>query len=118
MLSWADSKLYLMARLLFWRPRECGVPPSLPLLPSPRSPGVVVPVRVSFTSQVDQSNIYLRAVCKKSLEVKWLYILLCITNNSNKHQSFIYAQLNDQTVLLLKIQFSISHLFVLSLNVK
>ena len=32
--------------------------------------------------------------------------------------SFVYTQLNDQTVLFQAIQFSISHLFALSLNVK
>ena len=26
-------------------------------------------------------------------------VLLCITNNSIAHRSFVYAQLNDQTVL-------------------
>ena len=40
-------------------------------------------------------------------EDKWFYILLCITNNSIK-LSFVYAQLNDQTVLFQTIQFSIS----------
>ena len=33
---------------------------------------------------------------------------LCITDNSIKHPSFVYTQLNDQTVLFLTIQFSIS----------
>ena len=33
-------------------------------------------------------------------KVKWFQVLLCITNNSIKHQSFVYTQLNDQTVLL------------------
>ena len=42
----------------------------------------------------------------------WWWLLLCITNDSIKHQSLVYTQLNDQT-----IQFSISHLFALSLNV-
>ena len=50
--------------------------------------------------------------------MKWFQILLCITNNTIKHQSFVYTQLNDQTVLFLTIQVSISHLFTLSLNVK
>ena len=45
-------------------------------------------------------------------------MFLCITNYSNEHQSFVYTQLNDQTVLLEIIQFSMSHLFVLSLNIK
>ena len=42
--------------------------------------------------------------------VKSFKVLLCITNNSIK-QSFVYPQLNDQTVLFLTIQFSIIHLF-------
>ena len=41
-----------------------------------------------------------------------------ISNNSIKYQSFVYIQLNDQTVPFLIIQFSINHLFALSLNVK
>ena len=31
--------------------------------------------------------------------VKWFQLLLCITNNSIKHQSFVYTQLNVKTVL-------------------
>ena len=42
--------------------------------------------------------------------------MLCITNNSIKHQSSVYTQLTDQTVLFK--QFSRSHLFIYSLNVK
>ena len=41
-----------------------------------------------------------------------------IANNSTKHQSFVYIQFNDQTVLFITIQFSISHLFALSLNIR
>ena len=37
--------------------------------------------------------------------------MLCIPYNSIKYQSFVYTQLNDQTVLFQTIQFSISHLF-------
>ena len=44
--------------------------------------------------------------------------MICITYNSIKHQSFVYTQLNDQTVLFLTTQFNISHLFALNLNVK
>ena len=43
--------------------------------------------------------------------------MLFITNNSIKHQLFIYTWLNDQTVLFQTIQFSISHLIALILNV-
>ena len=38
----------------------------------------------------------------------WFQLLLCITDNSIKHQSFVYTQLNDQTVLFQTIQFIIS----------
>ena len=41
-----------------------------------------------------------------------------ITSNSIKHQTFIYTQLNYQTVLFLTFRFSISHLFAHSLNVE
>ena len=43
--------------------------------------------------------------------------VLCITNNSIKHQSFVYPQLNDQTALFKTIQF-LSPLFAHSLDVK
>ena len=32
-------------------------------------------------------------------KVKWFQVLLCISNDSIKHHSFVYTQLNDQTVL-------------------
>ena len=41
-------------------------------------------------------------------KVKQFQVLLCISNNSIKHQSFVYTQLNHQTVLFQIIQFSIS----------
>ena len=44
--------------------------------------------------------------------------MLCIINNSIKHQSFVYTQLNDQKVLFQVIYLSISHFFAFSLNVK
>ena len=49
-------------------------------------------------------------------KVRWFQVLQCIINNSMKYQTFVYTQLNDQTVLFLPIQFSISHLFVHRLN--
>ena len=54
----------------------------------------------------------------RSHTVKWFQVLLCITSNSIRHQSFVYTQSIDQTVLFQTIQFSISHLLVHSLNVK
>ena len=50
--------------------------------------------------------------------VKSFQVLQCITNYSIKHQSFVYTQLKVKTVLFLTIQFSISHLFAHSLNMK
>ena len=44
--------------------------------------------------------------------------LLCITNKSIKYQSFVYTQLNDQTILFETIQFIIGHLFAVSINAK
>ena len=51
-------------------------------------------------------------------QVKWFQVLLCITNNSIKHKLFVCTPLNDHTVLFQTIQFSISHLLALSLNIK
>ena len=42
------------------------------------------------------------------VKVKWFQVLLCITSDSIKHQSFVYTQLNYQIVLFLTIQFSMS----------
>ena len=50
--------------------------------------------------------------------VKEFQVLLCITNKSIKYKSFVYIQLNDQTVLILTIQFSIIYLLAPSLNFK
>ena len=41
-----------------------------------------------------------------------------VSNNSIKRQSYVYTQFNDQNVLFLTIQFNISHLFAIRLNVK
>ena len=57
-------------------------------------------------------------ICKYVNKVKWFQVLLCVTNNSIKHQSLVYTQLNKQTVLFLTIQNLASHLFALNLNVK
>ena len=50
--------------------------------------------------------------------VKHFQVLESNTDNLIKYQSFAYTVLDDQTVLFQAIQFSISHLFALSLNVK
>ena len=55
---------------------------------------------------------------KTYVNVKKFQVLLCITNNSIKHQLFVYTQLNDKIILFLTLQFNVNHLFELSLNVK
>ena len=40
--------------------------------------------------------------------VYFFQVLLCITNNSIKHESFVYTQLNDKTFQFQIIQFSMS----------
>ena len=64
-------------------------------------------------------QIYFKHCCLGYInKVKWFKVLQCIINNSIKHQSFVYTQLDYQTVLFLTIQFSISHLIAHCLNVK
>ena len=41
--------------------------------------------------------------------VKWFQVWLCITDIVIKHHSFVYTQLNGQTVLFLTIQLSIRY---------
>ena len=50
--------------------------------------------------------------------MKLFPVLLCLTNNLNKHKSVVNTQLNEEKVLFQTIQFSISHLYTLSLNAK
>ena len=57
-------------------------------------------------------------ICKHVNKVKLFQVLLFITDYTIKHQSLVYTLLNDQIVQFQTIQFSISHLFALSLNVK
>ena len=40
--------------------------------------------------------------------VKWFQVLVCITNNSIKHPSFVYIHSTDQTILFLTIQLNMS----------
>ena len=62
---------------------------------------------------------------------KWFQVLLCNTKNSfgikhlltncyviirTKHLSFLYTQLNVQTVQFLRIQFNISNLYLLEIE--
>ena len=62
-----------------------------------------------FLSNMNNSNLLI--ICLRP--DKFFKVLLCIINNSHKHQSFIYTQLSDQTVLFQTIPFSISTVFCL-----
>ncbi len=61
-----------------------------------------------YTQLNDQSDVFLTIQFSISQQRKWFQVLLCITNNSIKHQPFVDTELNDQTVLFLTSQFSIS----------
>ena len=50
-------------------------------------------------------------------KVKWFQVLLCITNNSIRYLSFI-KKVKYQTVLFLTIQFRISPLFTLRVDLE
>ena len=52
------------------------------------------------------------------LSVKRFRVLLFNTNISINDHSFAYTQLNDKTVLCQAIQFSVSHLFTFTWNVR
>ena len=39
--------------------------------------------------------------------VKWFQVLLCITNNSIQNQSFVYTQLNNQTVIFKQLHLAL-----------
>ena len=54
-----------------------------------------------YTKLNDQTVLFL------TIQFNCFQVLLCITNNSMKHQSFV-SELNDQIVLFQTIQFSIS----------
>ena len=70
------------------------------------------------TKIANQHKWFYSTLIIRLLTVTWFQVLTCNTNNSNKHQSLIYTQLNDKTVLFISIQFGISHLFAHSLNVE
>ena len=53
-------------------------------------------------------------ICTQLNGFKYCYVFLIIQLNI----SYLFTELNNQTIIFLKIQFSISHLFTHSLNVK
>ena len=59
-----------------------------------------------------------RLICHKTQQTKPNQVLLWITHNSIKHQSFIYIQLNGERVLFLTIWFNVNHLFAHCFNIK
>ena len=61
-------------------------------------------------SQNSQKYFYFKVFTLVN-KIKWFHLLLCITNNSIKHQSFIYLKIDVKTVIFQTIQFSISTQF-------
>ena len=59
---------------------------------------------------------YFKQFSFAQVKVKWIQVLLCITNNSIKHQSSVYSQLNVKTDQFQAIQFRINHLLAHSVN--
>ena len=66
-------------------------------------------------SQLNDKTVQYLTIQFSINQFKWFQVLLCITDNSIKHKSFVYTQMIKQFNCK---QFSRSHLFVLSLNVK
>ena len=65
-------------------------------------------IRFSINAQFKYQKHFFFSLFSLINKVKCLQVLLGITNNSIKHQLFIYTQLNVKSVLFQSIQFSIS----------
>ena len=84
--------------------------------------GVVAVEKGAFwspsTTVANFTNLFYSTLLIGFHTLKWFQVLLRITNNSIKHQSFVYGLLNNQTGLFQTIQSIISHLFAHHLHVK
>ena len=56
-------------------------------------------------------QFYFKQFNLAQVKIKWFQVLLFNSNNSIEHLSFIYTQLNYQTILFQAIKVSVSHLF-------
>ena len=109
--------------------QRCASPDAGRTNPTGQWPGSYSSVRklllIIFKSGVYWSGKKMRSIFHSNYSVEhysfictWFQVLLCITNNSIKHQTFVYTQLKHQIVLFQTIEFSKSHLFSFSLNIK
>ena len=64
-----------------------------------------------FQELLINTNNYIKKLLIRSHTVKLFQVLLCITNNSIKLLSFVYTQLNGQSILFLSVRFKVSHFF-------
>ena len=71
-----------------------------------------------FTHSSMTKQFYFKQLKLIEFKFKWFHVLLRITKHSIKYQSYMYAQLDDKTVLFQATQISKSILFALSLNVR
>ena len=55
---------------------------------------------ISFLNELELIGVH-SSIDFVSTQLKLFQVFQCITNNLIKHQSFVYIQLNDRTVLLL-----------------
>ena len=70
----------------------------------------VLPSRHDDDDDDDETSTVLFYTIWFSMSTKF-HVLPCITNNSIKHQSFVYTQLNDKTVVFQTIPFNICRQF-------
>ena len=87
-----DIKWHLIVMLQSWNFWECGVPLRLPLLSGSLSPGVVIPVRVPFMSQIELFNHLLKIIiisylkpysCLKNVCIREEYLIELLMLNNN-----------------------------------
>ena len=65
-----DTKLHLIVRFQFWSIRKYGVTYSLPLLPGPLWPGVLVYVRVPSIGQIEnvlRKDLHKKCKCEQTM---------------------------------------------------
>ena len=65
-------------------------------------------IQFSISTQIKCQKQFYFELFSSVNKVKWFQVLISITDNSIKYQSFSYTQLNEKTVLFPTIQLSIS----------
>ena len=104
-----------MVKLQFWRSREGGVTPSMPLLSGPLWPGEVATVRVPFTGGGELLKLYsiglgtkkkkkkknLKKQLQKKNKKKCIYE--CAMNNASRHKNNLSIKAMKVQMFMLKI---------------